>query len=212
MARSCGSVLIALALVSAVPAWLSAQSSFDLGPTLGYYLPTGRFEPASVYVTSLPRRPADLRGPAVGGQAHLWLNRRVGIEIRAAVASSTIRGVATPGGMSSPTRARVFTAEALGLWNLLPLSERSRFWLSAGPGLVRHGGDAYADFGSPVDAAGVMGVGAAIRLVGRLRATGEASVLLYSFDLAMPPDLRLNPGSLQRGFQRDAQLQIGLGW
>jgi hypothetical protein len=37
-------------------------------------------------------------------------------------------------------------------------------------------------------------------------------VLLYSFDLAMPPDLRLNPGSLQRGFQRDAQLQIGLGW
>lgn len=212
MVMSGRSVLMVVAPVVVVAAPLRAQLTFDAGPTLGYYRPTGHFEAASVHLTSLPLRPADLSGPAWGGEARLWLDRRIGVQLQAATASSTIGEVLTPGGVSPPTRARVLTVTVQGLWNLSPAPERYRFWLGAGTGLVRHGGDAYADHGSPIDVAGVLGVGAAAHVVSRLRVTGGVSALLYTFDLEMPPDLRSNPGSLQRGFQRDVQLHFGLSW
>jgi hypothetical protein len=194
---------------------LCAQSSFELAPLYGYYRPTGDFAPASVYSTRLPVKPSDLSGTAWGAQAQLWLGRRLGVQVQAAVANSIIPGGPTPGfGPSPPTAAQVLVVTAQGQYDLSPSPDRYRIWVSAGPGLVRHEGDAYSINGNKpaISLGGALGAGLNVPIVSRLSVTAGADLLLYPLDVKLPPALSHNPGSLESGFQRDALVHVGLAW
>jgi hypothetical protein len=193
---------------------LCAQSNFELAPLFGYYQPFGSFAPASVYYTSLPTKPSGFAGAAWGAEAHLGLSRRLGVRIQAAVVNSSIPQTITPEGPRGPTAAQVVIVTAQAQYDLSPKPGNYRMWVSAGPGLVRHGGDAYANIGagSPANAAAALGVGLDIPIVSRLRGTVGAETLFYQMDVPMPPESRLNPGSLERGFQIDALVHVGLAW
>ena len=199
-----------LSLLFATP--LRAQTTVDVGPLFGYYRPLGRFDPASVYSTSLPTNPSDLRAFTWGGAAHLSFGRRLGAEGQLSVANSTIAGGNTPAGPRGPTEAQVVVVTLQGQYDVSPTPEKYRVWLSAGPGLVRHGGDAYAPHGSPVSVGSALGVGITLPITLRLRIAADATTLLYPFDVKMPPELQGNPGSLQHGVQTDALIRLGVRW
>jgi hypothetical protein len=191
---------------------LSAQLSVDLGPMLAYYRPVGQFDEASIYSTSLPRHPADLSSGAYGAEARLWIRRRLGVQVQAATASSRIRKGWTPLGEVGPTPARVLSLSAQGLYAFLPHDKRYSAWFSGGFGYVHHGGKAYEPYDSTTDLAAVLGVGGTVGIRGPLRASGGLGILLYPFDVPMPDELRLNPGSMQHGFQEDILMHIGVSW
>lgn len=206
------SLLATLAGVALIAAPLQAQTSFEVGPLFGYYLPTGSFESASVYSTALPRKPSDLAGFAWGGEARAWFGGRLGVAAQSFIASSDVGGGVTPAGVLGATSARVLTFTVQGLLDLSPASERYRLWLGAGPGLVRHEGDAYAPYGSPTDLAGTVGAGVNLPIFSDLSVTAGASALFYMLDVPMPLMLQENPGSLERGFQTDLLFRLGLSW
>jgi hypothetical protein len=191
---------------------VGAQTSVDIGPLVGYYRPYGHFDPASVYDTRLPERPDELRGRAWGGAAHLSFGRRLGAEAQASVASSTIPSRITPAGLTRPWDARVLVVTAQAQYDVSPRPRSYHVWLGIGPALVRHGGDAYRSYGSSTSAGGALGVGITAPMGAHLRVAAVATTLLYQFDLKMPPELRLNPGSLEHGFQTDALVHIGIRW
>jgi hypothetical protein len=201
-----------LVLAGAFGTPLCAQPSFAVGPVFGYYRPTGSFDPASVYVTSLPTQPSDLSGSAWGGLAQVWITRRFGVEAQAAVASSSIGPVITPAGPRGPTPAQVVTVTAQALLNLATEPKLYRLWVSAGPGFVRHGGSSYAQFGSPSNLAAVFGVGFSVPIGAGLSATAGATAEFYQLNIPMPPGLQGNPGSLESGFQKDGLVHVGLTW
>ena len=188
-----------------------AQTSVSIGPVVGYYRPFGHFERASVYSTDLPMKPEDLSGPEFGGEVDAWFGRRVGASIEAGFASSSVPATVTPAGMRGPTAARVETAVAQALVSL-PTSFREHLWLSAGVGVIRHAGTAYARYGSPSEGAGVIGAGAKADLNDHFSLTAGITTLWYMFNLPMPAELRLNPGSLERGRQMDAIFHLGARW
>jgi len=194
------------------PVAAHAQTSLEFGPLIGYYRPFGSFEDASVYSTALPRTPRDLSGTAWGGEARAWFGKRVGVELRASFAQSTIPSVATPAGPTRPTLANVGMLTAQGLFTLIGAPARHQIWVSAGGGAIRHGGQAYDRHGAPTDIGAALGAGARARLTPRIHATLGISTLVYMFDVPMPPELRLNPGSLQRGRQVDASIHLGATW
>jgi hypothetical protein len=206
------STAFASLLVFAAP--LRAQSSIELAPFFGYYRPMGSFAPASVYSTSLPNKPSDLSGVAWGVEARSWISERLGVQLQAAVANSTMPEVTTPGGAMGPYSAQVLIVTAQAQYDLSPSPERYRIWVSAGPGLIRHGGDAYAiaGVGSPITVGAALGMGLNIPIASRLSATVGAETLLYHLDIKFPPELRGNPGSLESGFQSDLLLHVGLAW
>ncbi len=176
-------------------------------------IPAGSFEPASIYSTILPGKPSDLSGLAWGVEGRVWFGRRLGVQLQVAEASSTIGAINTPAGFTSgPTPAQVQFVTAQALYNFYPSPEDARLWLSAGTGVVRHGGVAYDHYGDPTQMAGVAGFGYAILIGHGLSATVGETTLLYLFDLPMPPGLERNPGSLEHGFQVDALLHLGLSW
>jgi len=196
--------------VTAEPA--GGQVQIELGPMLGHYRPVGHFDEASVYSTSLPSKPAELAGTALGGEVRVWVNERFGLQIQAGVASSTIGPVMAPGGPRGPTPAQVLTVAVQGLYRPTLILGSISAWLGAGCGLVRHGGEAYERHGSPTDLAGVVGVGGTVPVIGRLRATAGLTGILYPFKVPMPPRLRGNPGPLQHGLRKDLLLHVGLNW
>jgi len=205
--RYAGALLL---LVAGSPA--AAQTTIEIGPVFGYYRPAGGFDPAAAYSVSLPRNPQELSGIAWGGQATIWLRTRVGAQLQVTSIASTMGLVNTPAGPMGPTSARVTTGAAQLLYDFLPKSQGSRAWLSAGPGIVRHGGDAYAGVGSQTDLAGAAGLGGSVPITGALSATAGVTALVYSYDVAMPADLRANGESLQKGFQSDVLLSVGVTW
>lgn len=145
-------------LLLGVPVPTQAQVMTAVGLFGGYYRPFGHFDPASVYSTALPVEPRDLRGFLGGGAVHLSLGRRLGIEAQMAVAFSTIPAVVAPGGPRGPTNANVEVATLEGEYDVSPTPHRYRVWLNAGPAFVRHGGDAYARYGSPTSVGAAAGV------------------------------------------------------
>jgi hypothetical protein len=205
------SVLTLVALLVVIASPVAAQT-IEAGPLFGYFRPTGRFEPATVSSTVLPGQPNELSGAAWGAEARMWFGARAGVQLQATAASSTIRDVATLSGITGPTTARVSTITAQMLYNFSPSPRRYRLWLSGGGGVVRHEGSAYSDFGSPIDLAGVLGAGATLPITRGLRVTAGASTTLYPFELSMPPQLALDDGPLQKGFQRDVLFHFGLSW
>jgi hypothetical protein len=207
------STAFASLLVFAAP--LRAQSSIELAPFVGYYRPMGSFAPASVYSTSLPSKPSDLSGVAWGVEARSWISERLGVQLQAAVASSTMPEVNTPGGAMGPYAAQVLIVTAQALYDLSPSPEGfRRVWLSAGPALIRYGGDAYslAGGGAPVSVGAALGAGLNIPLGSRLSATAGVQVLLYQLDMGFPSSLSGNPGRFESGFQDDLLLHLGLAW
>ncbi len=208
----CWRILHALTSVVAVAAPLRAQTTVNVGPSFGYYRPFGHFDPASVYSTSLPTTPSDLRGFAWGGAAQITFGQRLGAEAKVSVANSTIHGGNTPAGPRGPTSAHVVAVTLQAQYEVSPTPETYRVWLSAGPGLIRHGGDAYAPYGSPTSVSGALGVGISLPIGFHLQIAADATTLLYSFDVKMPPELQGNPGSLQHGTQADALVHVDVRW
>lgn len=190
----------------------TSRFSLEFGPVLGYYRPYGTFEPASVYFTSLPYAPDDLKGPARGGEGRVWFGRRAGLELRASVASSTLPSVSTPAGLTRPIPARVYTLTAQALLTILGTPSGRQIWVGAGAGISRHGGEAYARHRSVTDIGPTAGFGARFPLTHRIHATAGLNAFTYMFDMPMPPYLRLNPGSLQRGRQLDVLVHAGVSW
>ena len=211
MNRTCchfGSALLLLL----VGAPVAAQATIEAGPVLGYYRPVGSFEPAPVHSTSLPGEPQDLSGPAWGGEARIWFGGRVGAQLRITSATSEHESVITPAGPTTPAEWRVTEGAAQVLIGVVSRPGAYRVWLSAGPGFVRHSGEAFEEAGSQLDVAGVVGVGGSIPLSSAISATAGFTASFYSYDVAMPSDLQENGESLQKGSQQDELFHIGLNW
>jgi hypothetical protein len=196
------------ALAAGVAPTSSAQMSVDVGVVAGYYRPVGHFRPASVFLTSLPTTPSDLSAPMFGAEATLHFTTRFGLQAQGNVTSSSVGVVATPEGSRGPTSATIMVGSAQVLYDVLP-DRAHRLWISAGPGVVRHGGDAYSSFGSPTQLAAAVGIGSTVTLFRHLQATAGLSALFYSFDL---PALGLDPRSLEGGPQQDLLVHVGIAW
>lgn len=199
-------------MIVAMPGKADAQTSIEFGPRIGYYRPAGSYEAASVYSTALPRSPKDLRGTAWGGEARAWFGNRVGADVGVSFAGSTLPSIATPNGPSPTTPATVTTFTVQGLFSLAGAPTRHQVWLSAGAGVIHHGGKAYDRHGGLTDIGPLLGAGARARITQRFHATFGLAVLTYQFDLPMPPELSGNPGSLQRGRQVDMLMHMGITW
>ncbi len=211
-------LLAAVATVAAVP--LSAQSSFEFGPLFGYYRPTGSFSTATASFSdaSPPARASYLAAVAWGAQVRWWLGKRFGVELQAADAASRVHGgpvtwampCAFPGcgpiPVAPPIPRSVLVGSVQLLYDVSPAPERYRVWLAAGPGFVQHRGKQYQPFGSPIQSAGVVGLGGSLPLVGHLRATAGVTTEMYVFHL------RVAGHEIQTGFQTDVLFHVGLIW
>ena len=194
-----------LIMLLALTTPLAAQSRIEVGPLVALYAPAGNFQPAPYYSTALPNSPGDLTGVAWGGQGRIWFTPRFGVQVQVASASSTVGGGNTPGGSFPGTAARVLTASTQVLWGLSALPHNARFYLSAGAGLVRHGGKAYERYGPPTQLATVVGFGAAVPLGSHLAANAGVSTFLYNIDVSDSSGT-----SLEHGLQVDALIQVGV--
>lgn len=204
-------ILLALACVSVLAVPLHAQTSIEVGPLVGYYRPVGHFRPPSSFTLgSLPYTPSDMRGTAWGANARLWLGHRFGVEASGMIASSRVGF--SPIDYFYSRQARVFAVAVEVLYNFSPAGAKYRAWLGAGPGLVRHFGDAYAPVGSFVDVAGVVGAGGSIRLLPHLAAVGRVGMALYNYDIPMSDFEPTGTGELQSGFQEDLLFRFGVDW
>jgi len=204
--------LCCLATLFVAPAALEAQVSGSVGLLAGYYQPLGHFDPASIYVTSLPAKPSDLRGVLKGVTGHLSFGGRYGVDAQLSNAGSTIPTAVTPAGPRGPTKVSVDMATLEGVYDLSPTPQRYQIWLGAGPALVRHGGDAYAPYGNPTSVGGALGIGLAVPLGPHFQIATNFNTVWYTLDVGMPAAYQRNPGPLEHGAQRDALLQIGLRW
>jgi len=194
-----------LALVVLVPSRVVSQTRVEGGPLLGLYSPAGSFQPAPYYSTALPNAPSELTGAAMGGQGRIWFSRRLGLQLQVAWASSRVGGGNTPAGTAPSRPASVLTSSVQVLVALSHPSQRIQLWLSAGPGLVRHGGEAYARYGSPVQLATTLGFGSAIPIGSHLSVNLGATTFLYNIDVADSTGT-----SLEHGFQVDPLFHLGL--
>ena len=199
-------VLVALSCTVGLARPCAAQDRLEIGPLLGLYAPLGSFQPAPYYSTALPTGPGDMSALAVGAQARFWFRGRLGLQLQAAEASSNVGGGNTPGGVSPPSTVHILTGTVQALYNLHPWG-RTRLWISGGAGLIRHGGTAYAPYGSPSRAAGVLGLGTSLPLTKHLRGELGLTTLLYSFDLQDS-----TATSIEHGFQVDPVASLGFTW
>lgn len=216
----CGALAVVAAISTLAPP-AAAQLKVEVSGTLGYYSPMGSFEPASQYSRFLPSTPGALSGIAFGGALRLWITPRFGAQL-AATTSSTSFGYTgmelqdrAPGNgplpineSIPPTQARVSTATAQILYQMLGNSNTPRVWLSAGGAAVRHGGNAYAPFGNPVSYGGAVGLGSAIHIKGPLSAELGLTTMIYRINLRNSTD----PGLQERGTQVDALFHTGVSY
>jgi hypothetical protein len=193
-------------LILAVPALARqahAQLRLEVGPTLGHYRPVGSFDSTEVTSVTLPARPRDAAGTALGIESRLWRGR-VGFGLLFARARSEVPPALPPGGPLGPTSVRVsFFAAQVALE--VTGSSRTRFWIGGGAGAVRHGGEAYSRFDSMTDLAGTLTGGASIVIYGPLRIGVTLTTFLYSFEVGDSA-----AGTLQRGFQIDPLGNLGV--
>ena len=96
------------------------------------------------------------------------------------------------------------TAEAL----YRPVPTVLPFWLSVGAGVVRHGGEAYAPYGSPRPLAGVLGAGCDAHLGPHITAALGVTALFYSLNFKDS----IHRMSFEYGPQTDVLAHIGLAW
>jgi hypothetical protein len=204
-----------VAAIAAITSKAGAQRQIELSPLLGYYRPLGNFDPASIYSTALPERPQDLAGVAFGGElSALW--SRFGVGIRGATVHTYLAEPPHPtpsgGGRfgDTPARVTVFAAEAL--YRIPGTRRRPEIRIGGGPAWIQHGARAYEDYGSPSQAAVSVSARASWRTRAHVRPFLGTSLTRYLFDVPMPPEWRLNPGSIERGVQVDALFHAGASW
>jgi hypothetical protein len=181
--RSCVMFIVGVAIAAPTPA--AAQVRFELGPFVAAYAPLGSFRAGDYVSTALPIKPSDLSGLAWGGQGRLWVTPRVGIQVQAAVANSRFGGgVPTPGGfITTPKDATVVTLTAQVAYR--PLRSSPAVVLSAGVGMVRHGGEAYdwPAFQGLNPLAVAVGLASDFHITHWLTATLGVTTLLYDLDV-----------------------------
>ena len=203
--------LLVIAAV-AVPADAAAQVRLEVGPVFGGYIPAGSLRPADQFSPTLPTAPGDLGALAWGIEGRLWLGPRTGIEFLGVVARSRFGGGLVPpcgqvpsicGAASAPNHATIAVGTAQVMFRP---AARGPLTVSAGFGLVRHGGDAYASFNAPTPLAAVGGLVLDLPLARRLNATLGVTALVYSLDVRDPL------GSYQRGTQVDLVPHLSLTW
>jgi hypothetical protein len=201
----------AAALIAVTPR-ANAQVAGALGAFIGYYRPFGSFDPASVYSTDLPNQPSDLQGLAAGVSAAISLTAHFGSAATLAMIRSEVPQITIPGGPRGPTGVQILVGTVEGRINVLPRSYASRLWLGLGPAFVRHGGTAYSRYGSPTSLGAAASLEAVVPLRTHLEWATGATGMAYTIDIPMPPELRLNPGQLEHGNQRDVVFRTGLAW
>jgi hypothetical protein len=201
--------IVALGAIAASPC--AAQLRVDLGGTVGAYSPLGNFQRASVHSSLMPNSPSDLGGVAYGAQFRLWAGPRLGLELSGATSSSTIRSGANPGGGPETfTPARVSMASAQLLFQVTESASRLRGWVGAGGGAIEHSGRVYERFGKPVNAAGVLELGTALRVGGALNVDIGVTTMIYHLDIRGTPATDI--GLSERGQQVDMLLHTGLSY
>ena len=211
VARASVRLLAAHAMLAAAVVTCGAQVAIDIGPLAGYYRPTGRFDPQSIYSTSLPNSPEALAGPGLGAEATVRLHRRVGLRAEGAASFASVGEVITPDGPRGPTGSSIVVGSLQAQYYFVADRERD-FWAGAGPGVVHRGGDAYASFGSPTQLAAAVGMGGSAAVARHLRVSAGASALMYSLNIPLPPNLALNPGKLESGRQTDLLFHAAVVW
>jgi hypothetical protein len=205
--RRLGAGIVLPLLVATAPA--CAQRGIEVGTFAGYYRPIGHFDPTSVGSTALPNTPQDLAGLIIGVDGRAWVTERVGVELQGALSRGSVGPYANPGfGTDNITSydVQMLTAQVL----VRKSADRHRFWIGAGPGVVRHTGNAYSPYGSPADLAGAASVGAEADLGRHLALSAVANALVYNFDLRTPPNLVKD--RMEHGRMTDAAFRIGLMW
>ena len=131
------------------------------------------------------------------------MNGRFGLQLQGMTSSADHPTVNTPAGPQTSS-TRVTSATAQAVYRLSPPSMQSRFWLSAGGGMIRHSGSSYVAYGNPIHAAGALGVGSIVALTRSAGASFGVTSLLYRWNLS---DSR---GLYQRGAETDVMAHAGL--
>jgi hypothetical protein len=204
---------LAIAVASTVLATGAlAQMKIELAANIGRYSPLGSFEPAEAYSTGLPNSPSSLAGAALGGELRLWVAPRIGFALSGSTVSSTVGGGATPNGFAQSNSARVSMGSAQLLFRVTGDNSRARVWVGAGGGAVEHGGAAYEPYGSPVNSAGVLSLGSAIRIAGGLSADVGVTTMIYNLDARLRSQLAFDTPVTERGRQTDMLLRTGLSY
>jgi hypothetical protein len=204
---SVSSRAIGLAVFASIAAGTaSAQTSLDVGLTIGLYAPMGSYN-GDALCTCLPNSPEDLRGRSVGGQVRLWLSPKLGLQLAAGASNPfTFGGGSSPGGVTPIVTARVRSASLQALLGLTGDGDRARAWIGLGAGIIQHYGDAYQPFGSPTSVGGAATLGGSVRLAGGLNLDAGVSSLIYGMPIAF------GGTTLSRGTQVDFSLTTGLSW
>jgi len=188
----------------AFPAAASAQGAVEIGSFFALYAPAGSYDHAAAYFrVGTPDHPSENRGAAWGGEARFWMNHALGFQVQGLASSANHPTVYTPdGAFASSTRVTSVTAQAV--YRLSPTFTNSSFWFSAGGGMIRHSGSAYAPYGSPTHPVGALGVGSTISISHGLKANVGLTSLFYRWNLSD------SNGLYQRGFETDALAHAGL--
>jgi hypothetical protein len=190
------------AFLAASSAPLAAQV-VSIGPSIGYYRPFGRFDPASLFSTALPRQPSDLAGMAWGVEVSLRLRRRIGAEAIFSTVTSTVPGCLCPGGPRPPTGERVTLLVLAGQYRIDLPRRAYDLRLSAGPATIQHGGDGYGYYGSPRSWGGAGALELTRRMGSHVEAVARAMGLAYSLHHQALP---------QSGGQFDGLISLAARW
>jgi hypothetical protein len=202
------SVVAALAASTAV----AQTPRLEVEPIVGYYRPLGHFVDKYIFATNLPDAPQDLSGVAYGLELRSWFRSRWGASLGAVVRPGEIPETSTPGGPRGPYAFLVQMVNAQALYNVAGSPNVHHTWVSAGVGLVRHGGVAYAPYETRTEIAGAFGVARERRVSSHLGLTVGANLSVYEHDIPLPPVAAKNPGRLEHGLQEDLLLHIGISY
>jgi len=91
------------------------------------YSTAGSYEHvASAFRVGTPDQPSDNRGIGWGGEARLWANHLLGLQVQGATSSAEHPAVNTPGGGSIATTSRVASMTVQAVYGLSPAAARNR--------------------------------------------------------------------------------------
>ncbi|MFL5560654.1 MAG: hypothetical protein ACJ79K_04180 [Gemmatimonadaceae bacterium] len=195
--------LLLLGVVTA-PGIIEAQRSIDIEPIVGLYAPVGSYDHAASYFrVGTPESPRDNAGTAFGANARLWIMRNFGVQLQGVTSTADHQTVATPGGGAYSTSSRVTALTAQLLYSP-SLPARARVWIGAGGGTIKHGGTAYAAYGTPSRAVIALGAGGSIPIWRGLSAGAGIDGLFYNWELSDAA------GTYQGGTETDLVAHLGL--
>lgn len=166
---------VASMMLSGARSTLQAQASVEAGPLVGYYLPSGDRSG-----NDGQNVPANFAGPAVGAELSVWSGHRFGVRGDAAFTRKDADPTTNPGGWEPRAAGDVTFASALAAYDISP--ERLRtVWLAAGPGVIHHGGAAFARSGNPTNMAAVLAIGSNIPVSHSVGLTLGATGYVYRY-------------------------------